>query len=103
MSIEGKWNLLIDSPMGEQEAEAEFHVDGDELTGTVVNRTQNAQSEVSEGVIDGDEVSWRIKLAKVKISAKFEVKVDGDKLAGKVSAGLFGKFPVTGERALPGA
>ncbi|WFE35222.1 hypothetical protein [Micromonospora sp. WMMD975] len=98
MSVAGTWQLIIDSPMGKQEGEVVLHVDGDDVTGTLTNKTMNQQSEIFDGHADGDTATWKMEMALVKVTLTFNVTVDGDTMTGKVTAGLIGGFNLEGKR-----
>ena len=73
MSVDGNWNITVNSPMGAQPSSLSLKADGGTLTGT-----QSAQGNTAD-IANG--------------------KVDGDTLNGNVKAGAFGSFPFTGSRA----
>ena len=73
MSVDGTWNITVNSPMGAQPSTLTLAADGATLTGT-----QSAQGN-TQPIANG--------------------KVDGDTLNGSVKAGAFGSFPFTGSRA----
>jgi hypothetical protein len=52
----GKWTANVETPMGSQSITFNFHVDGTKLTGTVT--TPRGESEISDGKIDGDALSF---------------------------------------------
>jgi hypothetical protein len=52
----GKWTANIETPMGSQTITLNFHVDGAKLTGTVTS--PRGESEISEGKVDGDSISF---------------------------------------------
>ncbi|GGM17171.1 hypothetical protein ACFFX1_40705 [Dactylosporangium sucinum] len=101
MTVEGTWKLSVDSPVGEQEARLVLRRDGDRLTGSLDH--DKASLEVVDGVVDGDVASWKVVKAitvvvKVRVTATFTVTVEGDRMRGRVAAGKFGTFDVTGLR-----
>ena len=52
----GKWTATVESPRGTQTITFDFHVDGAKLTGTVT--TPRGDTDISEGKIDGDNISF---------------------------------------------
>ncbi|MFG2044907.1 hypothetical protein [Dactylosporangium sp. NPDC048998] len=101
MAVEGTWTLLIDTPIGEQEAILVLHRDGDRLTGSLDHRTTSL--EITDGMISGDDAGWKVektlnKLLKMKVTVAFAVTVEGDSMRGKADAGKFGTFDVKGLR-----
>ena len=98
MAIDGKWDIVINSPMGAQKAMLEFASDGASLTGT--QTAAQGSGPLENGKVDGDKVSWSAKITSpMPLTLDFTGAVDGDKLAGSVKAGAFGSFPFTGSRA----
>jgi hypothetical protein len=98
MTIAGNWQIQVDSPVGKQQFVATFAEDAGLLSGTVVNQKENLTSEIFDGKFAGDQAQWKLKLNHINMTLSFDTTVSGDNLSGKVKAGLFGKFNVTGAR-----
>lgn len=100
MSVGGDWRLVINSPMGKQDAMLTLKEEsGGALSGTLVNNTQNLTSEIFDGSFEGGQAQWKLKLTRGKMTLKFSATVQEDEISGKVSAGMFGNFTFTGQRA----
>jgi hypothetical protein len=54
--IDGKWQAKFDTPVGEQHYTYDFKSDGGKLTGTAAN--DMGSTEIKEGVIEGDTISF---------------------------------------------
>jgi azurin len=54
--ISGKWTAQFDTQIGVQKYTYEFKVEGGKLTGKATSET--ASSEISEGKVSGDDVSF---------------------------------------------
>ncbi|WP_426516787.1 hypothetical protein ACPPVQ_18880 [Diaminobutyricibacter sp. McL0618] len=94
----GKWNVVMSSPMGKQSFVADFHVDGDVLTGTTDSPTTGT-AEIKDGKVDGDTLTFGVDLTKpMSLKMSFNFVLDGDTLTGKAKAGLFPAAKVKGER-----
>jgi hypothetical protein len=52
----GKWTAAVESPRGTQTLTFDFHVDGAKLTGKVT--TPRGDTDISDGKIDGDTISF---------------------------------------------
>jgi hypothetical protein len=52
----GKWTATVESPRGTQTIAFDFHVDGAKLTGKVT--TPRGDTDISDGKIDGDTISF---------------------------------------------
>ena len=98
MSVDGTYNIVINSPMGAQKITLTLKADGDKLTGSQAGA--QGTMEIAEGKVDGHNVSWSANITS-PMPMKLETtgKVEGDKISGNVKAGAFGSFPFSGERA----
>jgi hypothetical protein len=98
MSVDGTWNITVNSPMGPQPSTLVLTADGDSLTGS--QSAQGSTSPISNGKIDGDTLTWSNSITTpFPMTLEFTGKVDGDTLTGSVKAGSFGSFPFAGGRA----
>lgn len=98
MAIDGKWNMTMKTPMGEQNGTLDLKADGGALTGEMSGATGTVQ--IEEGKVDGDNVSWNAKITTpMPMTLEFEGKVEGDSLSGTVKLGAFGNAPFSGARA----
>jgi len=98
MSVDGKYNITLQSPMGAQPAELELKSSGGTLTGTQSARGNSM--EIANGKVDGNNVSWSVNITQpMPITLEFSGTVDGDKISGNAKAGAFGSFPFSGTRA----
>jgi hypothetical protein len=97
MAVDGKWEIVINSPLGAQKAQLDIATDGSSLTGT--QTAQQGSGPLENGKVDGNTVSWSAKITNpLPLTLDFAGTVDGDKLSGSVKAGSFGSFPFTGSR-----
>jgi len=99
MSMEGSWRLVVRSPMGKQSITVALHDAAGRLTGTVTNDANHKTAEIFDGSAVGDTVEWKVTLQDMPVTLAFHATVDGDTLNGKVKAGRFGRFGVSGQRA----
>jgi hypothetical protein len=98
MSADGTWQLVADSPMGKQQVQVDLKTEGDRLVGTVTNKSNSLTSDVVDGKIEGSNVTWKMKMSKLNVTLTFNVTMDDDIMTGKVKAGMFGSFDVSGKR-----
>ena len=97
MSVDGTWNVVVKSPMGDQPSTLTLKADGGTLTGTA--SAQGNTNPIAGGKVDGDTVSWSNSITTpFPMTLEFSGKVDGDSLSGSVKAGSFGSFPFAGTR-----
>lgn len=95
--VDGKWNCTVDSPMGAQEFVLTVASTGDSFSGRAEGGLGSMA--IEDGTVDGDTLAWPMKVSKpMPITLNCKATISGDSLEGKVSAGIFGKFPITGTR-----
>ena len=96
--VDGKWNCIVDSPMGEQEFVLTVNSSGGSFSGSAEGNIGSKQ--IPEGVVDGDDLAWTMQISKpMPVTLACKATVSGDSLEGKVKAGIFGSFPIRGTRA----
>lgn len=96
-SIDGDWNMVLASPVGPQEMQAHFETQGNQLTG-YLSSPEGQQN--FTGTVEGNQLKFDLKVEKpMKITLKYDITIEGDKLNGRVKMGIFGKAKLTGERA----
>ncbi|MBN9588395.1 MAG: hypothetical protein BGN85_03890 [Alphaproteobacteria bacterium 64-11] len=97
MAVDGKWEIIINSPMGAQKATLELASSGASLSGT--QTAAQGSGPLENGKVDGNAVSWSAKISSpMPLTLDFSGAVEGDKMSGSVKAGAFGSFPFTGNR-----
>lgn len=97
MAVDGQWKIIVESPMGPQEATATLVTSGDVLSGTAVSGFGGA--ELENGRIDGDKATWTIKMTvPFPMTLQYEAVFTADAVSGQVDTGMFGKVPFKGER-----
>ena len=98
MAVDGKWEIVINSPLGAQKAVLDIATNGNSLTGT--QTAQQGSGPLENGKIDGNNLSWSAKITTpLPLTLDFAGTVDCDKFSGSVKAGSFGSFPFTGNRS----
>ena len=98
MSLDGTWNVTVNSPMGAQPSTLTVKAEGGAVTGT--QSAQGNTQPIANGKIDGDTVTWSSSITTpMPMTLEFTAKLAGDTLNGSVKAGAFGSFPFTGNRA----
>jgi hypothetical protein len=96
--LNGKWDTVVKSPMGDQASTLDITVSGDSFTGT--SSGAQGSADIYDGKVAGDTLTWKMDM-KVPMPMTLEgtATVDGDTIAGSVKAGAFGTFPLSGKRA----
>lgn len=96
-SIDGDWNMVLASPVGPQEMQGHFETQGGQLTG-YLSSPEGQQN--FTGTVESNQLKFDLKVEKpMKITLKYDITIEGDKLTGRVKMGIFGKAKLTGERA----
>lgn len=95
-AIAGLWKMTLATPMGLQQFTGRLAASGEVLTGTL-------QSDIGTqgftGTITGNILKWDLKVSKpVPLTLKYDLRIEGDQLTGKVKMGIFGTAKLTGER-----
>lgn len=97
MSIDGSYDCVTKSPMGDQASVVTIVTDGDTFTGK--NEGSMGSMELEDGKIDGDTLTWVMNMT-VPMPMKLEgtaTVVDGV-LTGSVNAGAFGEMAMSGTK-----
>ena len=86
-AIDGKWNASVDSPMGAVNLVMQFKSEGEKFTGTITTDMAGQAmppAPVSEGVVKGDDVSFKLSVAMAPdqpaIVISYKGKLKGDEL-----------------------
>jgi len=102
----GKWTAEVQGPMGTQALTFNFHVDGSKLTGKVT--TPRGDSDITDGKVDGDNISFAQVLSFNGNDFKimYTGKMDGDTIKfsrqfGDRPASEFTAKRATGDAAKP--
>jgi len=79
--IAGKWVAEQESPMGAQQTTFNFKVTGTTLTGTV-SGGRGGDSEISEGKIEGDDISFAVvrAMGENQMKTLYRGKVSGNEI-----------------------
>ncbi len=98
MAVDGNWNLVMSTPMGERNATLSVTSSGGALTGT--QGAEGQSTEIFDGTVNGDDVSWKVSITNpMPLTLEFTGKVAGDSMSGEMGIGPMGSFPFTGKKA----
>ncbi|MGY8668689.1 hypothetical protein Q3C01_40855 [Bradyrhizobium sp. UFLA05-109] len=98
MAVDGNWNIVLSTPMGDRNTTLTLKSAGSALTGT--QGAEGESGEIFDGSVDGDDVAWKISITNpMPLTLAFSGKVSGDSISGEASIGPMGSFPFTGTRA----
>lgn len=97
MALDGVYETVVKSPLGDQKGTLTVKVDGDTWSGTQAGAM--GTTEISGGGVDGNTISWTMNITvPMPMSLDCKATIDGDTLTGTVTAGAFGSFPMNGTR-----
>lgn len=98
MSVAGKWNVTMDTPMGTQKLTWDFQPSGAGWTGTMDGTAGRA--DLTDIAVDGSNVSFRSRVSTPMgaLNLTFQGAANGDRISG-VCKTMFGDAKFEGSRA----
>ena len=98
MAVDGNWNIVLSTPMGDRNTTLTLKSSGGTLTGT--QGAEGESTEIFDGTVNGDDVAWKVSITNpMPLTLAFTGKVSGDSISGEAGLGPMGSFPFTGARA----
>jgi hypothetical protein len=98
MAVDGNWNIVMSTPMGDRNATLSLKSSGGTLTG--VQGADGNSTEIFDGKANGDDVTWKVSITNpMPLTLDFAGKVSGDSISGEMGIGPMGSFPFKGTRA----
>ena len=98
MTVDGNWNLVVSTPMGDRRATLALKADGGTLTGSQMADGNTA--EIFDGILNGNQLSWKVSISDpMPLTLEFNGTVDGDEVTGSVTLGNFGSSSFSGTRS----
>ena len=95
MSINGKWNITVSTPMGEQSGVLSLTQEGDTLTGEMSGSTLSAP--IENGAVNGDTLTWDCNITTpMPMTLNFSGSITDGNIAGNVKLGAFGESAFSG-------
>ena len=95
--LNGKWKGDMKMPDGgSMELNFTFHVDGEKLTGTVVNTY--GEEQITEGSVKGDAISFIIMAGGGQFKLTYKGQVAGEDIKFHVTIGDMGEGDLTAKR-----
>ena len=97
MSVDGSYDCVTKSPMGDQKSVFTVNSDGGSFTGS--NAGAMGALDVENGKVDGNKLTWTMNMkVPMPMTLECEATIDGDVLTGTIKAGAFGSMAMTGTR-----
>jgi hypothetical protein len=98
MSVDGTWNIVMKTPIGDQQTTLMLTTNGATLQGTLSGAMGAAM--LRDGTADGDQASWKADITQpMSMTLEFSANVAGDTISGNAKLGMFGNAPFSGTRA----
>ena len=96
MAVDGNWNIVMSTPMGERNATLTLNSAGGTLTGT--QGADGNSGEIFDGTVAGDDVAWKISITNpMPLTLAFSGTVSGDTMSGEMGIGPMGSFRSRGQ------
>jgi hypothetical protein len=96
-NLNGAYDCVTKSPMGDQKSVFTVTVDGDSFTGS--NAGPMGSLDVVDGKVSGNTLTWKMNMTvPMPMTLEATATVDGDALTGTITAGAFGSMAMTGTR-----
>lgn len=97
--VAGKWTAAIDTQIGVQNYTYDLKVDGEKLTGTA--KSQFSESQIVEGTVKGDEISFveNLKYEDQTLRVVYKGKISGDEIKFNRQVGEFASEDFVAKRA----
>ncbi len=97
MSVEGIWNIKMETPMGTRAAVLTLDASGGALQGNM--EAPDGSTEIHDGTVNGNILSWKANITSpMALTLEFSATVEGDSMTGTVKLGMFGDAPLSGTR-----
>jgi len=95
--VDGSYECITKSPMGDQKSVFTVKSDGDSFTGQ--NAGAMGSLDVENGKVNGNTLTWTMNMkVPMPMTLEAEATIDGDTLTGTIKAGAFGSMAMTGTR-----
>ncbi|HEX6345224.1 hypothetical protein [Umezawaea sp.] len=100
MSVDGTWDLVVETPIGRQRATLELSTRDGVLRGVARDPERGEEVVLGDLVVDGDRLTWTQSITRpLRLNLAFDVTVGGDGMTGYSKAGRLPRSRVTGRRA----
>jgi len=95
-NADGVWDCVTKTPMGDQKSVFTVVTNGGAFTGT--NDGPGGSMDVLDGQVDGDTLTWKMKMKMPPMTMEATATVEGDALTGSAKVGPFGTMQMSGTR-----
>ena len=96
-AVDGEFDVVVKSPMGDQSSVLTVKSDGDSFTGSMAGAM--GSMDIENGSVEGDTLKWKMDMTvPMPMTLECTATVDGDAITGEVVAGAFGSMGLSGTR-----
>lgn len=96
-NVDGAYDCVAKTPMGDQKGVLTVVSSGDRFNGTFAGALGSL--DVNEGKVDGDTLSWKMDMTMpMPMTLECEATVSGDAITGTMQLGAFGASAFSGTR-----
>jgi hypothetical protein len=102
MMVDGDWDIVVSTPLGERRGVLSLKADGATLHGRQFGDGNSI--EIFDGAADGASLSWKLSITDpMPMTLKFAGTVEGNQLNGTVVLGDFGESTFSATRSAANA
>ena len=97
----GTWTAAIDTQIGVQNYTYTFKVTGDKLTGKAKSELAMTETEITEGVVKGDDISFveNLNFQGMPLRITYKGKISGDEIKFSRNVADLGEEPFVAKRS----
>ena len=96
-AVDGAYDVVVKSPMGDQSSVLTVNSDGDSFTGQMAGAM--GTMDITDGNVTGNTLTWKMDMTvPMPMTLECTATVDGDAVTGEVVAGAFGSMGLSGTR-----
>jgi zinc protease len=96
-AVDGDWDVLVKSPMGDQKSVLTVNSDGGSFSGKMAGGM--GTMDITGGTVEGNTLKWKMSITvPMPLTLDATATVDGDNITGDVDTGAFGKMALSGCR-----
>ena len=97
MSADGTWNITVETPMGAQSSTSSWSPTAPASPAPRAATARAGRSTTAPSTATAS--SWKVDITRpMALTVTFKGKVDGDRISGNASAGIFPPAPFDGAR-----
>lgn len=99
----GTWTAAIETQVGVQNYTFTFKMDGEKLTGKAKSAFANAETDITEGVVKGDDISFveNLLYEGMPLRITYKGKISGDEIKFTRNVADLADEPFVAKRAKP--